>query len=199
MTQYTSYFDVIDSTCLSLGLPDDWLPLIEYFYTDPPTEQVFEFSGVGAPIGCAYTTQLSQEDSPGSGTYSVCPPTTYMAANQQLVLNQQGTQDETLRFIFEMWFNLYPTISLVSKEFTIEAKYTEAISGDIIESETDEDPVYEDVPCTGDLVLQPVDDLILSDGLKEQIVLAETSNGDCEFKIELFDHSTGDLADPSMF
>jgi len=38
------------------------------------------------------------EDSPGSGTYTLCSVSSYDPAAQELILNISGTQDETLRF-----------------------------------------------------------------------------------------------------
>ena len=127
LTQYYALFDVnsATTTCSSVILPDDWFPIPEYLYTDPPTEQRFRFVGAGAAAGCFYSTEVLQEDSPGSATYTVLASTGYDVSSQELVLNYSGSQEETLRFTFRIWLLSDPSATLLTKDYTIKAQIEE--------------------------------------------------------------------------
>ena len=53
--------------------------------------------------------------------------------------------------------------------------------------------------CSPYLQLDPLEDIIVSNGEAEEVIIAGASNGDCRFELELVDTQTGAAADSSVF
>ena len=65
--------------------------------------------------------------------------------------------------------------------------------------EEEDDPIDESVPCNSELILQEIADQTIVDGEMVEIVLLDTSNGDCKFNLELLDQDSGQKVSSSLF
>ena len=68
-----------------------------------------------------------------------------------------------------------------------------------VSAEEEEDPIDKSVPCNSDLFLEEIADQTIFDGEMVEIVLLDTSNGDCKFTLELLDQDSGQKASGELF
>ena len=60
----------------------------------------------------------------------------------------------------------------------------------VVVDEEEKDTIDDSVPCNSDLILQEIADQTIVDGEMVEIVLLDTSNGDCKFTLELLDQDS---------